>query len=148
MDAVIWVPFLPWCLKMIYENKKHYLDVFKIDFVTSSDKNQDELLKSKLNVMREWDTLGKEQFKDEFSDGEEHWQRFWEKMPETEFETIEWIRIKNVHRGVSEKGSNEDLQVAMEKIITHRPSKKSQELKPADEDDLDSKETAEKRQGR
>ena len=106
-DAVIWVPFLPWCLKTIYKSKKHYLDVFKIDFVTGSDKDQDELLKSKLDVMNEWDTLGKEKFKDEFIektvDGGENWQHFWEKMPATEFEKFEWMKIRNVHKFGSEK---------------------------------------------
>ena len=81
-------------------------DVFKIDFVTGSDKDQDGLLKLKLDIMKEWATLRKIEFQDEFRETmEKHWQRFWKEMMDTEFKTCEWIRIKDVHqRGLEKNG--------------------------------------------
>ena len=89
-DAVIWVPFVPWCLKTVCKSTEHHLDVFEIDFVTSSDKDKDELLKLKLDVMKVLVTHTKEAFRDEFrkttvvkdkKDDDQHfeelWRRFW-----------------------------------------------------------------------
>ena len=132
-DAVIWLPFVPWCLKAVYQSMVKYVDVFKINFVTGSD--EDETSKLKLKVMKASITHTKEKFGKEFRDsrdekGEKNddeemffdklWNRFWEPFEKSEFEKYQWMRIKNVWKPDTQKTAENELCKALEKIITHK----------------------------